>query len=92
MSHCTLVAHKFVSAIFGRSRITHAIALAAVAWKCTCCGGVDNALAAVAWAMHLLRWGGYGVDNALAAVRWIWRGKHLLWCREQLENRGQKFS
>ena len=34
-----------------------------------------------------------GVDNALAhAVAWIWRGMHLLRWREQLENRGRKFS
>ena len=51
MSHCTLVTHKLVSTIS----------------QCTCCGGVDTALAVVAWAMHLLQWRGYGV-NALAAV------------------------
>ena len=33
MSHCTLVAHKFVFTIS----------------QCTCFGGVDNVLAAVAW-------------------------------------------
>ena len=40
MSHCTLVAHKFVSTIS----------------QCTCRGGVGNALAAAAWTMYLLRW------------------------------------
>ena len=38
--------------------------------QCTCCGGVDNALAAVGG--QCTCWG--GVDNALAAVAWIWRG------------------
>ena len=55
---------------------------------CTCCGGVDTALSAVAWTLHLLRWRGHctrcgGVDmawKALAAVT------------EQLENRGHTFS
>ena len=65
MPHCTLVAQKLVSTIS----------------QCTCCGGVDNALAAVVWTMHLLWWCGQctccgGVDNALAAVVWT---MHLLW-------------
>ena len=57
MSHCTLVAHKFVSAIFGRSRAL----ITNYTGDGTCCGGVGNALAVVACTLHLLRWREYGI-------------------------------
>ena len=37
MSHCTLVAHKFVSAIFGQSRVL----ITNCTRDCTCCSGMD---------------------------------------------------